>query len=144
MESRDPKTNRIVYEPGLEDGITNDYLAEMEKLGYRTESIRVPEPTKRYDIITEAEPEEKEELDLPGGWVLVHADAGTDGGDGGRCLVRECNILEVSSATHDPEKAFILIKRNENEDASWISVKESFEEVVEKINNAWRENYVGS
>lgn len=146
MESRDPKTNRIVYEPGLEDGITNDYLAEMEKLGYRTESIGVPEPAKQYDIITEAEPEEKEEeeLDLPGGWVLVHADAGTDGSDGGRCLVRECNILEVSSATHDPDKAFILVKSDGNEGAAWISVKESFKEVVEKINNAWRENYVSS
>lgn len=140
MESRDPKTNRIVYEPGLEDGITNDYLAEMEKLGYRTESIGVPEPAKRYDIITEAEPEEKEEeLDLPGGWVLVHADAGADGCDGARCLVRECNILEVSSSTHDPNKAFILVKSDEKEGPAWISVKESFEEVVKRIKNAWGE-----
>ena len=144
MESRDPKTNRIVYEPGLEDGITNDYLAEMEKLGYRTESIGVPEPAKRYDIITEAEPEEEEELDLPGGWVLVHTVDETDGSDGGRYLVRECNILEVSSSTDDPNKAFIHVKSDGNEGPAWISVKESFKEVVEKINNAWREDYVGS
>lgn len=137
MESRDPKTNRIVYEPGLEDGITNDYLAEMEKLGYRTDSVKIPEPAKQYDTITEFEPEEEEELDLPGGWVLVHADTGTDGSDGGRCLFRECNILEVSSSTHDPNKAFILVKHDENEGPAWISVKESFEEVVKKIKDAW-------
>lgn len=145
MESRDPKTNRIVYEPGLEDGITNDYLAEMEKLGYRTESIGIPEPAKQYDIITEAEPEEKEEeLDLPGGWVLLHGDTGTSEVYCGRFIIRECNILEVSSARRDHGRVFVLVKRNENEEASWIFVEESFEEVVEKINNAWRENYVSS
>lgn len=137
MESRDLKTNRIVYEPGLEDGITSDYLAEMEKLGYRTESAKMPEPNKLFDTITEAEPEEEEELDLPGGWILVHADAGADGGDGGRCLFRECNILEVSSSTHDLNKAFILVKSDGNEGPTWISVKESFEEVVKKIKDAW-------
>lgn len=143
MESRDPKTNRIVYEPGLEDGITSDYLAEMEKLGYRTESIGVPEPAKRYDIITEAEPEEKEEeLDLPGGWVLLH---GNDESGGGKFIVRECNVLEVSSGTMgDPDATFVLIKRSDTEEPFWTSVKESFEEVIEKINNAWRENYVNS
>ena len=145
MESRDPKTNRIVYEPGLEDGITNDYLAEMEKLGYRTESVKIPEPNKLFDTITEAEPEEEEEeLDLPGGWILLHGDTGTSKAYRGRFIIRECNILEVSSTAHDPNKAFILIKRDEKEGPAWVSVKESFEEVVEKINNAWRENYVNS
>ena len=140
MESRDPKTNRIVYEPGLEDGITNDYLAEMEKLGYRTESVKIPEPAKQYDIITEPEPEEEEELDLPGGWVLLHGDTGTSEVYTGRFIIRECNILEVSSARRDPGRAFILVKRNENEEASWIFVEESFEEVVKKIKDALRGN----
>ncbi len=143
MESRDPKTNRIVYEPGLEDGITSDYLAEMEKLGYRTDSVIIPEPTKKFDIITEAEAEEKEEeLDPPGGWILLH---GNDESGGGKFIARECNVLEVSSGTMgNPDATFVLIKRSDTEEPFWISVKESFKEVVEKIENAWRENYVNS
>ena len=146
MESKDPISKRYVYEPGLEDGMTNDYLAELEKLGYRKdEDVSLPKEIAEKDppeFQTESKPTgEEKELDIPGGWVLLHGD--TANGDG-RCIVRESNILEVSSATYNMNKAFVLIKRSESEEAMWISVKESFEEVVEKIANAWRENYVNS
>ena len=143
MESRDPKTKKYVYEPGLEDGITSDYLAEMEKLGYRADSVKIPEPTKKCDIITEPEAEEKEEeLNPPGGWILLH---GNDESGGGKFIVRECNVLEVSSGTmSNPNTTFVLIKRCDSEEATWVCVFETFKEVVEKIENAWRENYVNS
>lgn len=142
MESRDPISKRYVYEPGLEDGATGDYIAELERLGYRTNSVGVPEPTKTFDIITEPKAKEKEELDLPGGWVLLH---GNDESGGGKFIVRECNILEVSSGmVSNPDATFVLIKRGGNEEATWVCVFESFKEVVEKIENAWRENYVNS
>ena len=135
MESKDPISKRYVYEPGLEDGMTNDYLAELEKLGYRTEDVNVKMPEcKTPEIQTEFEPEEKEEVEVPEGWVLLHPTV-REHEVRSKIVIRENYIYEVTESTLGDGRVFLLIGTPKRE-PEWLEVDETFDEVVRKIGNA--------
>lgn len=135
MESRDPISKRYVYEPGLEDGATSDYLAELERLGYRkADDATVPNPeAKQPEFITELKLEEqKEEVAAPPGWVILHDAANINYS---RLMIREHDILKVSESLEKNGQTYILV-RVEGEGSDWYKVKESFDEIIQKIKEA--------
>lgn len=134
MESRDPISKRYVYEPGLEDGATGDYIAELERLGYRqADKASVPNPeAKQPEIITELK--EEEEVAAPPGWLILHDAASINCS---RLMIREQDIMRVSEDLSEGGQTYIMVRfAGEASDWDWYKVKESFDEIIQKIKEA--------
>lgn len=137
MESRDPISKRYVYEPGLEDGATGDYIAELERLGYRKgDDVTIPNPeAKQPEIIMEPKSQElKEEVAAPPGWLILHDAASINCS---RLMIREQDIMRVSEDLGEDGQTYIMVRfAGEASDWDWYKVKESFDEIIQKIKEA--------
>ena len=135
MESRDPISKRYVYEPGLEDGATGDYIAELERLGYRKgDDATIPNPeAKQPEFITELKLEEqKEEITAPPGCIILHDAVDPNCS---RLMIRERDILRVSESLGENGQVYIFV-HGDGESSDWYKIKESFDEIMQKIKEA--------